>query len=305
MPRGAPPSRATRTAERARFEGMPEVAGVHHRLVDVGGLQLHVAEAGRGKPVVLLHGWPQHWYVWRHVIPGLARKYHVYCPDLRGFGWSDAPSGGYDKEQLATDILALLDELNLGPVRLLGHDWGGFVGFLMCLREPDRFERYLALNIITPWPNPRATALNLYRSWYQVLMASGLGGWIFRLRPPFLNAALRGAAVDPDAWTAADMDVFLDRLQQPERAHASTEIYRQLVLHEGRAWGAGRYNQRRLEVPTLMLFGEKDMAITPAMLDGFEDHADDMRLELVPDCGHFIADERPDLVVEAALRHFA
>jgi pimeloyl-ACP methyl ester carboxylesterase len=305
MPRGAPPSRASRSVERQRFAGMPDVPGVHHRLVDVGGLRLHVAEAGRGQPVVLLHGWPQHWYVWRHVIPELAGKYNVYCPDLRGFGWSDAPASGYDKEQLATDILALLDELNLGPVRLVGHDWGGFVGFLMCLREPDRFERYLALNIITPWPNPRATAVNGYRSWYQVLMASGLGGWIFRLRPPFLNPALRRAATDPQAWSAAEMDVFLDRLQEPERAHASTEIYRELLLREGRTWMAGRYSKQRLQVPTLMLFGEDDMAINPAMLAGFEDHADDMRLELVPDCGHFIADERPDLVVEAALRFFA
>jgi pimeloyl-ACP methyl ester carboxylesterase len=284
---------------------MPDVPGVHHRLVDVGGLRLHVAEAGRGQPVVLLHGWPQHWYTWRHLIPELARKYHVYCPDLRGFGWSDAPAGGYDKEQLATDMLALLDELNLGPVRLVGHDWGGFVGFLMCLREPDRFERYLALNIITPWPNPRATALNGYRSWYQAVMASGLGGWLFRLRPPFLNPMLRRAATNPQAWSAAEMDVFLDRLQQPERAHASTQIYRELLLREGRAWVAGRYRGRRLQVPTLMLFGEGDMAINPSMLAGFEDHADDMRLELVPGCGHFIADERPDLVAEAALRFFA
>ncbi|MDQ6746712.1 MAG: alpha/beta hydrolase [Candidatus Dormibacteraeota bacterium] len=284
---------------------MPEVPGVRHRLVDVGGLRLHVAEAGRGRPIVMLHGWPQHWYVWRHVMPALARKYHVYCPDLRGFGWSDAPAGGYDKEQLATDILALLDELNLGPVRLVGHDWGGFVGFLMCLREPDRFERYLALNIMTPWINPRATLLNIHRSWYQAVMASGAGGWIFRLRPPFLNAALRRAAVNPAAWSAAEMDIFLDRLQDPERAHASTQVYRELLLREGRSWLAGRYRDRRLEVPTLMLFGEQDMAISPAMLEGFEDHVDDMRLELVPGCGHFIADERPDLVVEAALRFLA
>ena len=278
---------------------------MRHRLVDVGGLRLHVAEAGRGDPVVLLHGWPQHWYVWRHVIPRLARRYHVYCPDLRGFGWSDAPRGGYDKEQLATDMLSLMEELNLGPVRLVGHDWGGFVGFLMCLREPDRFERYMALNIVTPWLNRRATLLNMHRSWYQALMASGLGGWVFRLRPPFLNPALRSAVVDPRAWTAADVDVYLDRLQQPERAHASVQIYRELLMREGPSWIAGRYRDLRLQVPTLMLFGERDPAISPAMLAGFEDHADDMRLVLVPGCGHFIADERPDLVAERALSFFA
>ena len=153
---------------------MPEVASVTHRMVDIGGLSLHVAEAGKGEPVVLLHGWPQNWYVWRDVIPALAAKYHVYAPDLRGFGWSEAPPDGYQKEQFATDILALLDELNIGPVRLIGHDWGGFTGFLMCLREPDRFEAFLALNIATPWINRGAALRNIHRSWYQVLMASGL-----------------------------------------------------------------------------------------------------------------------------------
>jgi pimeloyl-ACP methyl ester carboxylesterase len=283
---------------------MPDVPGVKHRLVDVGGLELHVAEAGRGEPVVLLHGWPQHWYAWRHVIPALARQYHVFCPDLRGFGWSQAPASGYDKEQLATDMLALLDELNIGPVRLAGHDWGGFVGFLMCLREPDRFERYLALNIVTPWLNRGAVLRHAYRSWYQALMASGAGGWVFRWRPPFLNGVMRAAAADTGAWTPAEMDIFLDRLQQPERARASTQLYRQLLVHEGAAWMAGKYADRRLEVPTLMLFGEADIAISPSMLMGFEAHADDMRLELVPGCGHFIAEERPQLVTEAALRFF-
>jgi pimeloyl-ACP methyl ester carboxylesterase len=274
-------------------------------MVDIGGLSLHVAETGSGEPVVLLHGWPQNWYVWRHVIPALAAKYHVYAPDLRGFGWSDAPPGGYLKEQFATDILALLDELNIGPVRLVGHDWGGFAGFLMCLREPDRFEAYLALNISTPWINRGAALRNLHRSWYQVLMASGVGGRLFRARPPWLNAVMRRAAVNRDSWTEADMDVYLDRLCQPERAHASVQVYRELVLREAPAWIAGKYDGQRLQVPTLMLFGEADLALSPSMLMGFEDHADDMRLELVPGVGHFIADERPDLVVEAALRLFA
>lgn len=284
---------------------MPEVAGVTHRMVDIGGLSLHVAEAGRGEPMVLLHGWPQNWYVWRQVIPELARRYHVYAPDLRGFGWSDAPASGYQKEQFATDMLGLMDELNIGPVRLVGHDWGGFTGFLMCLREPDRFQGYLALNIVTPWINPGAALRNLHRSWYQLAMASGLGGRLLMARPPWLNGFLRRGAVNPAAWTEADMDVYLDRLAQPERAHASVQVYRELLLREGPAWLAGRYAGHRLEVPTLMLFGEADIAISTSMLMGFEEHADDMRLELVPGVGHFIADERPDLVVEAAIRLFS
>ncbi len=89
--------------------GPPELEGVAHREVKAGGLRVHVAEAGSGDPVVLLHGWPQHWYEWRHVIPLLAGERRVICPDLRGFGWTDAPDGPVDAETFATDTVALLD----------------------------------------------------------------------------------------------------------------------------------------------------------------------------------------------------
>jgi pimeloyl-ACP methyl ester carboxylesterase len=274
-------------------------------MVDIGELSIHVAEAGRGEPLLMLHGWPQHWYMWHHVLPELARHYHVYCPDLRGFGWSDAPPRGYDKEQLATDVLELMDALNIGPVRLVGHDWGAFAAFLVCLREPDRIERYLALNMVTPWLNRPAMLRNLHRSWYQVVMASGLGNLVLKSYPGAVKAALRAAAVKPGTWEDGEVDIYIDRIAMPGREQVNVELYRQMLLHEGPAILAGKYAGQRLEVPTLLLFGEADAAISPAMVMGFEDHADEMRLELVPGCGHFIANERPDLVLEAALRFFA
>ena len=88
------------------------------------------------EPLVLLHGWPQHWYAWRRLIGPLSERYRVICPDLRGFGWTDAPAGSYEKSELAADVIALLDVLGLERVRLAGHDWGGFVGFLVCIDGP-------------------------------------------------------------------------------------------------------------------------------------------------------------------------
>src|SRR6059058_6686702 len=104
----------------ANAQEFPAVEGVEvtHRYVDIGGLRMHVAEAGEGEPLVMLHGWPQHWYLWRHQIPELSKRYRVICPDLRGFGWSDAPAGRYEKETLAADLIALLDALGLERVRL-------------------------------------------------------------------------------------------------------------------------------------------------------------------------------------------
>jgi pimeloyl-ACP methyl ester carboxylesterase len=74
---------------------MPHVDGVAHRHVEAAGIRFHVAEAGEGEPVVLLHGWPQHWYCWRRVIPRLAADHRLLCADVRGFGWSDAPRSSY------------------------------------------------------------------------------------------------------------------------------------------------------------------------------------------------------------------
>ena len=110
----------------------PEVAGVQRpRWSQAGGLRMHVVEAGPpdGDPVLVLHGWPQHWYQWRHQIPALAEAgYRVIVPDLRGFGQSEAPPKGYDKENMATDVLNLMDTMGLERVKLLAHDWGGWIG---------------------------------------------------------------------------------------------------------------------------------------------------------------------------------
>jgi pimeloyl-ACP methyl ester carboxylesterase len=105
--------------------GTPSLPGVSHRFVNVavaeGRLTLHVAEAGVGEPVLMLHGWPGHWYSWRQLVPHLSESYRLLMPDLRGFGWSDAPGSGYDPRTFAADTLALLDALELDRVRLVGH----------------------------------------------------------------------------------------------------------------------------------------------------------------------------------------
>ena len=154
-----------------------------------------MAEAGSGDPLVLLHGWPQHWYAWRKLIPTLAESYRVICPDLRGFGWSDAPPDGYEKDQFATDLLATLDALELGRVRLVGHDWGGFAGWLAAMREPKRFERYVCMDIITPWLKmPKLTPATVGRLSYQFLiMTPLLGRFMVQRVPSFMRASTSAA----------------------------------------------------------------------------------------------------------------
>lgn len=287
---------------------MPEVAGVRHDWVSARGVRFHVAEAGSGEDaVLLLHGWPQHWYEWRHLMPALADRHRVLAMDLRGFGWSDAPRvpESYRKEELVSDVLAVLDELGLQRVGLVGHDWGGWLGFLLGLRAPERIRRYLALNILHPWVSQTAALPHLWRFTYQWVIASPGLGYALHRSGRITRLALRQGVNHPSAWESGAMESFVENLAEPDRAWAGVQMYRQFTLHELLPVSRGRYRQARLTVPTRMLFGTEDAVLRPQLLRGYERHADDMEVELVPGCGHFIADERPELVIERARDFFA
>jgi pimeloyl-ACP methyl ester carboxylesterase len=316
------------TTTRPATRRLPELAGVTHRQVRVGDLSVHVAEAGEGEPVVLLHGWPQHWWVWRHLVPllspaapdspqeqgrtgeqggsreqggpGEQPPYRLVMPDLRGSGWSDAPATGYDKEQLASDLLGLLDVLELPRVGLVGHDWGGWAGFLACLRAPERFRGLVALGIPHPFQAVDRRVLEAWRTTYQlVLGAPVLGQRLLRASPQVVERVLRAGAVRQDAFTAEDLRLFSAPLQEPARARASSALYRTFVLREGLPVALGRYRDQRLTVPTRLLVGEADPVASGRLLAGWEPYADDMRLEVLPSCGHFVPEEQPAAVAAA------
>jgi pimeloyl-ACP methyl ester carboxylesterase len=285
---------------------LPEVDGIRHRWVEARGLRFHLAEAGEGDDVVLcLHGWPQHWYEWRFLLPQLAAAgYRAIAIDQRGFGWSDAPRDGYEKENLADDVLAVLDAEGIDRVKLVGHDWGGWIGYLLCLRAPQRFSQYLALNILPPWVSPRNVFPEIWRFSYQVVIAAPFLGYRLHRQGIFVRKMLRGASEVRGAFDDEALSAFADNLAEPARANAGVQMYRRFLLGEQPEIIAGRYAHARLTVPTLQLHGTEDLALRPKMLAGWQRHADDMRLELVEGVGHFIADEAPDLVADHALNFF-
>jgi len=287
---------------------LPELPGVSHSWVQAGEVLTHVAEAGSGEPVVCVHGWPQNWWEWRGLIPGLAERYRVICPDLRGFGWSEAPRSGYEKSQFAADVAALLDALGLRDVRLIGHDWGGVAGFMLCLERPDLVRQYLALNTAHPWPRLEGRrAPDLKRFWYQWVISAPLVGQAavhaLSKLPPDQSWRITGSS---RAWDEQDTRVFLGQFAYRQRSWASVQTYRSFVTRELAELVRGRYRDKRLQMPVLWLHGTDDPVIRPFMLQGTEPYADvPVRIEHVDDVGHFIADEVPDLVLERALAFFA
>jgi pimeloyl-ACP methyl ester carboxylesterase len=287
---------------------LPEVPGVEHRFVNAGGLRTHVAEAGSGPPLLLVHGWPQHWWMWRELIGPLAERHRVICPDLRGFGWTAAPPGGYDPEVFATDLVALLDALKIEePVDLAGHDWGGWTAFMLSLRYPRAVRHLLALNILHPFLRPSVRGLlGAWRFWYQwVLAAPGLGAGILRRGAGPALPVLRWVGARAAPWSAEEWRTYMDQFREPERAQASSLLYRHSVLRLAPAVARGAYRELLMETPTLLLFGTKDQVQDHRQLPGFERNAPNMRLELFPDVGHFIVEERPELVLKRARELFA
>jgi pimeloyl-ACP methyl ester carboxylesterase len=283
----------------------PVIDGVRRSFVDARGVRFHVTESGPadGRPVIALHGWPQHHWVYRDLLAnppgggqersdrGISTALRVIAPDLPGYGWSGPPPHRWVKEEVAADVLALADALGIEKFLLVGHDWGGFVGHLITLRAPERVEGYLALNIAHPWQSPKAIAPHLWRFLlYQPFVASigvplqqrtgYLEKVIFRMAAPRLRRDV--------------VRVYTERFRDPVVARTATDTYRTFLLKEFPS-AARTSETRRATVPIRTLFGVDDTAIHRSLAAAETAKADDYTFEAAAG-GHFILDENPDLV---------
>ncbi|MFL6087930.1 MAG: alpha/beta fold hydrolase [Mycobacterium sp.] len=268
----------------------PPIEGVRRSYVEARGVRFHVTEAGPpdGRPVLALHGWPQHHWVYRDLLANPPEGLRIIAPDLPGYGWSGPAPHKWAKEDVASDVLDLLDALGLDRVLLVAHDWGAYVAYLMILRTPERFDGYLALNMAHPWVSPRTLAPHLWRLWYQVVMATV--GVPMQRHTSLVNLAFKiGSHIDPQ--TAA---VYADRFRDPVVARAARDTYRTFLLREI-PQGARTPENRRATIPIRALFGTGDAAVHPSFVAAETANADDYTLETV-DASHFIIDECPDLV---------
>ena len=279
------------------------LAGVDHEFVDANGLRFHVASLGRGERLALcLHGFPECWYSWRHQMPLLADLgYRVWAPDLRGYGESDRPPRvtDYDIEVLMEDVAGLIDASGAHSTLLIGHDWGAAIAWFFAMRKRRALERLVIMNVPHPacfmraWRNPRQLA----RSWYALF---------FQL--PWLPERLLGAdggrrlgsvfartAVNKERFGAEVARVYAENAARPGALTAMLNYYRAI------ARGGGGRRQRRLgfpviECPTLMLWGEQDVALTVASTFGTERYVRDLTLRYLPNASHWVQQDEPEVV---------
>lgn len=285
---------------------LPHVQGVEHREVTVRGLRLHVAQAGPddGPAVVLQHGWPQHWYEWRHLIGPLAEAGHrVVVPDFRGFGWSEyPPDEDFRKETLVDDLVALCAELGHERIAFVGHDWGCWVGWLLCIRRPELVDRAVLISVRPPFPvepiDPAALG-RLASLWYQVVIAAPA--------PRAAKLAFfrqMGNLLARNGTDAGEFEAYAEPLAQPAQIRASTLLYRQFLTRELAPLIGGRYRGERLTMPVRFLVGCDDPLYYDGIVEEAAPHADDYAGEALPGVGHFVPEEVPDLVRERVLDLF-
>jgi pimeloyl-ACP methyl ester carboxylesterase len=278
---------------------MLELPGVTHRQVEARGMRFHVAEAGPADapPVVLTHGWPQHWWMWRNVIPALATDHRVIAWDLRGLGWSDpAPDGDYTKTAFALDLIALLDALGIERTGLVGHDWGAFSGMIACVKAPERFTGFVSCSVPHLWPRDRFNPRRLVLLGYQGPISTPFLGERL-MRRGFATRLLK-AGRSRGRWSDEELHAFGDVMREPKAAKATVAIYRQFLTKELPQFFRGAYTDQRLKVPTRLLAGTEDVAVKGDSLEGA--NADDLVVQWVDGAGHFLPDEAPEVVVQAA-----
>ncbi|BBZ42597.1 alpha/beta fold hydrolase [Mycobacterium conspicuum] len=278
---------------------MPTLEGVEHRYVDLGaGVTIHVADAGPadGPAVMLVHGFPENWWEWHDLIGPLAADgYRVLCPDLRGAGWSSAPRSSYTKDEMAEDLAGVLDQLNVDAVKIVAHDWGGPVAFIMMLRHPAKVTGFMGVNTSAPWVTPNLSSLrNIWRFWYQIPMVLPVIGPRIIADPKgrYLRILAGGFGVPEE-----DIRMYVECMRQPGHAEAGSRWYRAFQTKEVLRWMRGAFDTR-VGVPVRWLHGTGDPVITPDILNGYADRASDFEVELVDGVGHWIVEQRPELVLD-------
>ncbi|GAA3312168.1 alpha/beta fold hydrolase [Nonomuraea dietziae] len=270
------------------------------RMADVGGLRMHYLIEGEGPLLMLVHGWPQTSHCWRHLIGPLAEHFTVVAPDLRGYGRTDKPLTGFDKRTMASDVRELARQLGHERLTLVGHDRGARVAHRYALDHPDEVERLVVMDIIPT-----------REMWRRFDMDSGIAlgtwHWTFHLQPD-LPERLAGADVRGylgyffEKWTvqraALDAEEYYRAFSQPGALRAGFDDYRASfpddAAHDDADYDAGK----RLEMPVLALWGEAGLPARVGVEEVWRDYAHDVRGAEIPDCGHFLAEERPDLVLD-------
>lgn len=294
------------------YPGAPEVtAAVQRRRVDVGELSLDVHLAGpEDAPlVVLLHGFPESWWSWRHQMAALSSRFRVAAPTLRGYGASDRPRRveDYRMDHLVTDVAGLVRGLGRENARIVAHDWGGGIAWAFAMDRPEICEKLVVCNCPHPAVFTRAirsSPRQLLKSWYMfVFQLPAIPERLLSARD--FRAVERGFRTmvrrkDREVFSDADIARLKDALRPPGAARAAVNFYR-AAFRSRRLME--RYDGRmRISCPTMLVWAEEDDALGNELTLGMEPlFTGPFEIRRIPGCSHWVQQERPEEVNQALL----
>ncbi|WGJ12979.1 alpha/beta fold hydrolase [Methylocapsa sp. D3K7] len=282
------------------MDSVEQLLGARRRVIAAHGHEFEVFEAGEGgKLALLLHGFPQHAVSWRHQVPYLAGLgYRVWAVNQRGYGGTSRPRRreDYALDRLTEDVAGLIDAAGAFSVTLIGHDWGAFVAWIFAIRRIRLLERLVIINVPHPlcFRRELKTWAQRRKSWYigffqlpvlpELLLAAGEG----RL----LAATMRHDARNPEAFSNEVLDVYRTNVSAPGAATAMLNWYRAA----GRDVMAATDLDALIETPTLVIWGEEDVALGLPCLDGTDLYVRDLRIERLPNVSHWAQEDAPQEV---------
>ncbi|WP_437603976.1 alpha/beta fold hydrolase [Sorangium sp. So ce590] len=277
-----------------------------HRFTERSGVRLHYVEAGEGPLVVLLHGFPEFWYSWRHQIAALVEAgYRVIAPDMRGYNLSDKPRGvaAYALAELTADVAALIEASGAErAAAVVGHDWGGGVAWAFAGRYPALLDRLVILNC----PHPQRllagfrTARQLRKSWYMLFFQLPKVPELLARRDDyaFFRASLKDDPQRLGAMSDEELARYVEAWSQPGALTATINYYRATFRPSGLR---GLTRPLRIAPPVLVIWGEHDRYLGAELAVPDPELVPNARVARIPDASHFVHYDRPERVNQLLL----
>jgi len=275
---------------------------IDHLYLEINGLTLHVATIGTGKPLVLLHGFPDFWYGWKNLILPLKNEYKLIMPDMRGYNLSDKPEGvkNYKMSLLIEDVMKIADFFKIDKMYLAGHDWGGVIAWCLAEKYPERIEKLMILN----GPHPKIFQERLLkdksqqRASFYIFEFLKPGGEQFVIQDDFkwLRWAIFSGMENKKDFTEYDKRQYLDAWAKPGAILGGVNYYRANL--DFKDWTG------KIDVPTVVIHGMKDVAVLPSVLDGLDEYVKDLRIIKAENASHWVMHDVPELIVRTIKNFF-
>ncbi|MEU8226544.1 alpha/beta hydrolase [Kribbella sp. NPDC048915] len=274
---------------------LPPAEGFEHLVVSTPGLRTHLAAIGEGEPVVMLHGFPQHWWQWHAIAPVVAEAgYRVLCPDLRGAGWTAADDLRIGRETRLRDLLAIFDALGIDRAHLVSHDMGAITALQLSYEHPLRVRTAVQLSVPPGFMAFSPKVMPGFRHLPAFIWHKPGASLRQTFAPPYVAHPMHEAAIE----------AHLAPMRRPEIDRAVRRLTRGMILPEAMRLARGAYRRRRLTVPTLIAVGRQDYPWAENLehiARHPERHADHVELAYIDNAAHFVTDDNPSAVAELIL----